>query len=143
MSWILEDRERQVLFRLTPSAFDDDRAWWGQSLATAYWQQGDTARARAYADSSLAMSRQQAEATPDDAELQVLYGLVLALAGKPAEARAAATRALALTADDRYPSHACLRHRQRRPGSNSRLGNKDQGDRLPRAAVRRGLWPDR
>jgi serine/threonine-protein kinase len=95
-SWMLEDRERLVLYRLTPSAFDDDRAWWGQSLAAAYWQQGDTVRARAYADSALAMSKQQAEANPDDAELQVLYGLVLAMAGKPAEARTAVARALAI-----------------------------------------------
>ncbi len=95
-SWILEDRERLVLFRLTPSAFDDDRAWWGQSLAAAYWQQGDTVRARAYADSSLGMSKQQAEDNPGDAELQVLYGLVLALVNKPAEARAAVARALAI-----------------------------------------------
>ena len=40
---MLEDRERQLVFRLTPSAFDNDRAWWGQSLSTAYWQRGDLA----------------------------------------------------------------------------------------------------
>ncbi len=56
-SWILDDRERQLVFRLTPSAFDNDRAFWGQSLATAYWQHGEPARARAYADSALAPSK--------------------------------------------------------------------------------------
>ena len=64
---MLEDRERQLVFRLTPSAFDNDRAWWGQSLATAYWQHGEPVRARAYADSALAGSKAQAEATPKDA----------------------------------------------------------------------------
>lgn len=95
-AWILDDATRQLVFRLTPTAFDNDRAWWSQALAIAYWQQGDSARARVYADSSLATSRQQAEAAPDDAQLEVLYGLMLALAGHPAEARASATRALAL-----------------------------------------------
>ncbi len=80
VSWILEDHERQLLYRLTPSAFDNDRAWWGQSLATAYRQQGDTVRARAYADSALAMSRKQADDSPGDIELHVLYGLMLAYA---------------------------------------------------------------
>jgi serine/threonine-protein kinase len=95
-SWILEDRERQLVFRLTPSAFDNDRAFWGQSLATAYWQRGDTVRARAYADSALAPSGVQAEAAPRDAQLQVLYGLMRAYVRKPTEARAAAERALTL-----------------------------------------------
>ncbi len=96
-SWILDERERQLVFRLTPSAFDNDRAFWGQSLAMAYWQRGDAARARAYADSALAPSRSQAEASPNDAQLQVLYGVVLALAGKAAEARAALANGIAVS----------------------------------------------
>ncbi len=99
VSWILEDKDRQLVFRLTPQAFDNDRAWWGQSLAAAYWQTGDPARARVYADSSLAESKRQAEAAPRDAQLQVLYGLVLAYAGHAAEARAAVARAQAAPDD--------------------------------------------
>ena len=99
VSWILEDKDRQLVFRLTPQAFDNDRAWWGQSLAAAYWQAGDPARARFYADSSLAESKRQAEASPRDAQLQVLYGLVLAYAGHAAEARAAVARAQAAPDD--------------------------------------------
>jgi serine/threonine-protein kinase len=100
VAWILDERERQLVFRLTPQAFDTDRAWWAQSLATAHWQEGDTIRARAYADSALAPSRQQADDAPDNAELHVLYGLVLAYARKPAEARAAAAKALAVIGAD-------------------------------------------
>ena len=40
------EAERSLLFRMTPAAFDDDRAWWGQALATAAYQQGDKARAQ-------------------------------------------------------------------------------------------------
>ncbi len=105
-AWILEDRERQLVFRLTPSAFDNDRAFWGQSLAMAYWQAGDPQKARAYADSALALSKSQAEENPNDAQLQVLYGVVLAAAGKAAEARQQLARAVALgptaTTQSRY-----------------------------------------
>jgi len=95
-SWILDDRERQLVFRLTPSAFDNDRAFWGQAIATAYLQYGEPVKARAYADSSLALSKTQAEENPGDAQLQVLYGLMLATAGRAAEARVSLAKAVAL-----------------------------------------------
>jgi serine/threonine-protein kinase len=107
-SWMLEDRERQLVFRLTPSAFDNDRAFWGQSLATAYWQRGDLARARAYADSALATSKSQAEAAPKDAQLQVLYGLMLAYLGKATEARATSARALEMEAASQQRGYIVL-----------------------------------
>jgi hypothetical protein len=56
-------------------------------------QAGDNVRARAYADSSLATSAAQAKATPDDAQLAVLYGQMLAYTGHAAEARAEISRA--------------------------------------------------
>jgi serine/threonine-protein kinase len=87
-AWMLEDRERLLVFRLTPSAFDDDRGFWGQSLSTALWQEGDRARARAYADSALAPSAAQAQAAPKDSQLRGLYALMLAYTGRAAEARA-------------------------------------------------------
>ncbi|MEP7326841.1 MAG: protein kinase [Gemmatimonadota bacterium] len=92
MAWILEEREQQLLFRLTPAAFDNDRAWWGQSLATAYWQRGNFAMARAYADSALPTSAAQLEASPNDDQLLALYGLMLAYAGRRNEAKAIVAR---------------------------------------------------
>jgi len=80
----------------------------GQSLATAAWQAGDTAKARAYADSGLAESAKQAAAAdlavrPADAQLHALHGLLLAYLGRGTEARAAIARALAVqvSGDDR------------------------------------------
>lgn len=67
---------------------------------------GDTVRARAYADSSLATSRAQALATPDNAELQVLYGLMLAYLKKGDEARAQYAKALALQSNARTQNGA-------------------------------------
>jgi eukaryotic-like serine/threonine-protein kinase len=93
MAWVFEEREQQLLFRLTPAAFDNDRAWWGQSLATAYWQRGNVAMARAYADSALPASAQQLNAAPDDVQLLALYGVVLAYAGRREEAKGLVAKA--------------------------------------------------
>jgi len=88
LGFLLDDQERAILFRLTPAAFDNDRAWWGQTMATAYWQQGDTVHARIYADSALAPSRAQVQASPRDPQPHGLYGLMLAYLGRAKEARA-------------------------------------------------------
>ena len=98
MAWMLEDTEYQLLFRLSPAAFDNDQAWWGQSLAIAASQRGDVARARAYADSSLAVSATQSAANPTDPQLHALYGVVLALAGRAADGIREAEQAVTLSA---------------------------------------------
>ncbi|MCM3878446.1 MAG: hypothetical protein NEA02_18755, partial [Thermoanaerobaculia bacterium] len=38
--WVLDDPQRELLLRLTPSAFDDDRAIWSLCLAQAYALKG-------------------------------------------------------------------------------------------------------
>ncbi len=96
LSWVLELPQRQLLFRLTPAAFDNDRGWWGQTMATAYFQQGNRAMARAYADSGLAATRAQSAANPRDDQNHVLYGLLLAYLGRRGEALAQADTAMAL-----------------------------------------------
>ncbi|MDX2207807.1 MAG: protein kinase [Gemmatimonadales bacterium] len=93
-AFLFNEEQREMLFRLTPAAFDNDRAWWGQSLSIAARQQGDMVRARAYADSSLATSKQQSDANPDDPQLRALYAVMLAYAGRTAEAIVEADRAV-------------------------------------------------
>ncbi|HEX6644719.1 MAG TPA: hypothetical protein VF037_08575, partial [Gemmatimonadales bacterium] len=94
MSWFLEPAEQQLLFRLSPAAFDHDRAWWGQSLATAHWDAGDRSRSRAYADSALAPTIQQMKDSPDGGQTNALYGLMLAYLGRREEALQAGLRGL-------------------------------------------------
>jgi len=96
MSWALEDTERNLLLRLTPAAFDDDRAWWGQTLAIAHAEQGNMTLARAYADSALPKTKVLLDASPNDGQTQGFYALMLALSGRKAEALTAAERAMAL-----------------------------------------------
>ncbi len=96
VSWALEEQERQLLFRLTPAAFDNDRAWWGQTMAIAYWQQGNLVAARAYADSALPATAVQVAASPRDGQTHGLHALMLAYTGKKAEAIAEAKQAVEL-----------------------------------------------
>ncbi|MDX2263201.1 MAG: protein kinase [Gemmatimonadales bacterium] len=95
LAFLFDRAERDLLFRLTPAAFDNDRAWWGQALAIAAHQQGDLVRAKAYADSSLAESKRQSDANPNDPQLRALYAVMLAYAGKSDEALRQADRAVA------------------------------------------------
>ena len=84
--WILDEPQQQLLLRLTPSAFDDDRGAWGIALASTYHLRGDHARARAYADSAAAAFEEQIKATPDNAQLHVLLGTALAYTGRKEDA---------------------------------------------------------
>ncbi len=94
--WVLDEAQQSVVLRLTPSAWDGDRATWGIVLAQTHWLRGDQARARAYADSAHGALEQQLQATPDDAQRRVLLGLVLAYLGRRAEAVREGQRGVAL-----------------------------------------------
>jgi serine/threonine-protein kinase len=94
--WVLDDAQQQLLLRLPPSAFDDDRATWGLVLAQTWQLRGDTARARAYADSARVGYDEQLAATPGSAQRHILRGLALAYQGRKAEAITAGERTVAL-----------------------------------------------
>ena len=111
MAWLLSEDDRQLLYRLTPAAFDNDRAWWSQALATAAWQQGDRDRARAYADSGLATAQAQVNAAPNNPELRVLNAVTLGMLGRRSEAVREAERALADTVDFPAAGRAYILHK--------------------------------
>ena len=96
LTFVLDPATRALVGRLTPSAFDGDRSWWGQSLATFYWDQGQKALAKAYADSSLAIGLEQVRQAAKDPSLLVLYGVALAHAGYSDSAVATGRRAIAM-----------------------------------------------
>jgi serine/threonine-protein kinase len=97
MSWVLDPGTEAVVARLTPAAFDGDRAWWAQSLATAHWTRGRRDLARTFADSALTPSRAQVEAAPNDPSPLSLYAVMLAYAGRKEEALSAGRRAVAMS----------------------------------------------
>jgi tetratricopeptide (TPR) repeat protein len=106
LTWVLDPSTQALVGRLTPSAFDGDRAWWGQSLSTYYWDHGQKALAKAYADSSLAPGLEQIQQAANDPSLLVLYGVALAHAGLADSAVATGRRAIAMYRNDASASFA-------------------------------------
>jgi eukaryotic-like serine/threonine-protein kinase len=84
--WLLDESQQQLLLRLTPVPFDDDRASWGLALAGTYAHRGDQARARAYADSARIALEAQIREAPNDRQLHTLLGTALAYLGRRADA---------------------------------------------------------
>ncbi|HVL16363.1 MAG TPA: protein kinase [Gemmatimonadales bacterium] len=102
--WVLDDEQQRLVLRLPPSAFDGERGTWGIVLAQTYWVRGDHARARAYADSSLAAQQELLRQNPEDSQRHAFATLALAMLGRKAEALREGERTLALTpvASDGY-----------------------------------------
>ncbi|HEU4953458.1 MAG TPA: tetratricopeptide repeat protein, partial [Gemmatimonadales bacterium] len=84
--WLLSQEQQDLLLRLPPSEFDDDRASWGLSVAGVAAIRGDERMARAYGDSARLALEEQLRGAPEDGQLHVLYGVSLAYAGRKADA---------------------------------------------------------
>jgi subtilisin family serine protease len=84
--WVLDDPQQQLLLRLTPEPFDDDRGAWGLALAATHALRDDQGKARAYADSARIAVEQQLMSAPQDAGLHMTLGLALASLGRKVDA---------------------------------------------------------
>ena len=94
--WVLDEQQREILLRLTPSAFDDDRGIWARCLSEAYALKRDAANVRAYAEEARRAFEEQIRATPDNAQRHVFLGLALAYLGRKEEAIREGERGVAL-----------------------------------------------
>jgi serine/threonine-protein kinase len=94
--WALDDADQQLLLSLKPKDFDGDRGMWGLALAHTWFLRGDTARGRAYADSSRLAFEAQLRTAPDHVQGHTWLGIALAYLGRRTEAVAAGERALAI-----------------------------------------------
>ncbi len=94
--WVLDEGERELLLRLTPSAFDDDRGTWALCLVQAYALKGDAANVRTYAEEARKAYEEQLRAAPNDAQRHVILGLALAYLGRKEEAIREGERGVAL-----------------------------------------------
>jgi tetratricopeptide (TPR) repeat protein len=101
LGWVLDDAHRDLLLRLTPSAFDDDRAHWATSLAEAYRLRGDSASERRFAEIAVQALTEQVAAEPDDSGRHGDLGMALALLGRKEEAIREGERAVALEGLDK------------------------------------------
>jgi serine/threonine protein kinase/tetratricopeptide (TPR) repeat protein len=94
--WVLDEEQRELLLRLTPSAFDDDRGTWGLCLVQAYALKGDAENVRTYAEEIRKVYEEQLRAAPNDAQRHVELGLALAYLGRKGEAIREGERGVAL-----------------------------------------------
>jgi tetratricopeptide (TPR) repeat protein len=86
LAWVLDDEQRNLLLRLTPSAFDGDRGTWGMTLAQAFALKDDRVNTRAHAEETRKAYEDQLRQLPGDAQRHVLLGLALAYLGRKEEA---------------------------------------------------------
>ncbi|MGE5414866.1 MAG: TPR end-of-group domain-containing protein, partial [Syntrophomonadaceae bacterium] len=86
LGWALSEEQQQLLLRLTPDAFDGDRAAWGITLAQAFGWRGDAANVRIYAEEARKANEEQLRQAPDDAQRHTFLGLSLAYLGRKDEA---------------------------------------------------------
>ncbi len=94
--WVLDEQQRELLLRLTPSAFDDDRGTWARCLSQASALERDAANVRAYAEEARQAFDDQLRAAPDNAQRHVVLGLALAYLGRKEEAIREGERAVVL-----------------------------------------------
>jgi tetratricopeptide (TPR) repeat protein len=94
--WVLDEEQQALLLRLTPRAFGDNRAVWGDALAATYALRGDSVHARAYADSARLAADAQVRTEPDLDGGSGELGVANAYLGRHAEAIRAGERAVAL-----------------------------------------------
>ena len=80
--WVLDEEQRELLLRLTLSAFDDDRGVWAICLVQAYALKGDAANVHTYAEEARKVFEEQLRATPNDGQGHVELGLALAYLGR-------------------------------------------------------------
>jgi tetratricopeptide (TPR) repeat protein len=89
--WALEEDDQQLVMRLGPAMFDNDRATWATVQMQLASFRGDRARALAFADTAQAEFTRQIQKTPNDPQRHLFRGLALATLGRKAEAIQEAT----------------------------------------------------
>jgi tetratricopeptide (TPR) repeat protein len=96
LSCVLDDAQQRLLLGLSPEPFGGDRAAWGLALAETHARRGDSALARAYADSARLTYEARLRDLPEDAPTHTYLGLALAYLGRRAEAVREGERGVAL-----------------------------------------------
>jgi TolB-like protein/Flp pilus assembly protein TadD len=86
LGWILNEEQRQILLRLTPAAFDDDRGALAICLTQEYWWRGDIGVARKYAEEARKAFEDQLRTSPNDDQRHAFLGLALAYLGRGEDA---------------------------------------------------------
>lgn len=94
--WLPDEAQQDLLLRLTPSAFGENRAAWGIALTQTYALKGDREKVRQYAAETRRACVEQLKGSPEDAYTHVLYGFALAYLGRKEEAIREGSRGVVL-----------------------------------------------
>ena len=94
--WVLDESQRELLLRLTPSAFENDRGNQGLCLTQAYALKGDAANVRTYAEEARKAYEEQVRAAPEDGVGRSNLGVALAYLGQKKDAIREGERGVAL-----------------------------------------------
>ena len=94
--WVLDDAQQRLLLRISPEPFGGDRAAWGLALAETHALRGNSALARAYADSARLTYEARLRDVPEDAPTHTYLGLALGYGGRRTEAIREGERGVAL-----------------------------------------------
>ena len=93
-TWVLDSTQRRALLAVPVSKYDRSRSTWATVQALLYYQFGDSAKMKAYADSALLALK--SEDGPAAADSDANDAWALSMAGRRAEAIAAADRYLSV-----------------------------------------------
>ncbi len=86
MQWVLDEPLQRRIVTMTPAQFRNNRQQWALKVGRTWLLLGDTARGRAYGDSSRIVAEAQLASYPEDPQLHELRGRALALMGRSADA---------------------------------------------------------
>jgi len=116
LGWVLDSAGEARLLALRPAAFDNDSASWAIVLAQQYRFRGDSARARAYADTGWLAAASRAKVRPLAPETRLFAALALAYMGRGPDALRAVDSLVTLRAqrppnkrDIGYTDHLLVR----------------------------------
>jgi eukaryotic-like serine/threonine-protein kinase len=84
--WMLDSVDVALLHTLPVASFDGDRSVWSITQAESYWLSGDSATARAFADTGVVSIDRAARDTPPSWQSHLFRGLMLAFMGKRGDA---------------------------------------------------------
>jgi eukaryotic-like serine/threonine-protein kinase len=94
--WVLDSADRALVLTFGEAAFDNDRGAWANVRTQLYRLKGDSARARAYADTMRIAFTENLKTAPNDMQQHLFLGLALAAEGQTAAAEREGERGLAL-----------------------------------------------
>jgi eukaryotic-like serine/threonine-protein kinase len=96
-SWILTEAQRDLVVRLPPGSFNDDRGRWGDALSSEYWLRGDRAQAKRFAGEARQAYLQAISRAADDTLAHASLARVLSLMDDRDEAERILARATQLS----------------------------------------------